>query len=333
MRSRFAPNSSKRSGGAAACDATRRRCRTCLAAALVVGSSGVAHAQQDPLPLDRFVPAWAGDRFFGVPSPYAAGHLLPHVMLIGDYAHNPLVLQRETSDGNIEDLGAVVEHQLFLHVNATFPLFDYVALNVDLPTALYQAGESPVVGTTTFTSPNVVQLGDLAVGLRGRFWGEYHEPFQIGVGATLWVPTGPADAGAGDFVGSGSVRGLFQLLVGGRVEERFVWSAALGPQIGPALSYSNIAQGTTFSWGLGGGLLLGDERDWQVSVELPGLHHGRGRADSHDQLRSAGRRQVPFPRRLRGRPRRWSRAHGRRGNPGCPGRGEHRLHAQARARG
>ena len=129
--------------------------------------------------------------------------------------------------------GSVVEHQLFLHVNATLPLFNYLAVNVDLPMALYQAGESPVVGSTTFTSPSVVQLGDVSVGARGRFWGEYHDPFQIGVGATLWVPSGPADAGTGDFVGSGTARGLFQVLVGGRVQERFVWSAALGPQIGP----------------------------------------------------------------------------------------------------
>src|SRR4051794_33669966 len=60
------------------------------AAALValVALAPDAGAQQMPgqsLALDRFNPAPAGDRMFGVQSPYVAGDLTPHVMLLVDY--------------------------------------------------------------------------------------------------------------------------------------------------------------------------------------------------------------------------------------------------------
>src|SRR5262245_8120650 len=90
-----------------------------MAAALVASGralaqeDGAASSQTPGLALGRFNPAPAGDRFFGVPSPYVAGDPALHVMLLGDYAHNPLVLVREGAEDT--ELGSVVSSQLFLH--------------------------------------------------------------------------------------------------------------------------------------------------------------------------------------------------------------------------
>ena len=59
-----------------------------VSVALVVGAEAQAQTAQTPgLALGRFNPAPAGDRFFGVPSPFVAGDPALHVMLLGDYVN------------------------------------------------------------------------------------------------------------------------------------------------------------------------------------------------------------------------------------------------------
>src|SRR3954467_5548044 len=105
-----------------------------LCAVLAAGGASFpppARAQsQPPLAFDRFDPAPAGDRMFGVQSPYAAGSMTPHVMLLGDYAHNPLVLR---TTGDDKTVSAIVSSQLYLHLNASFSLFNRLNVNLDAP--------------------------------------------------------------------------------------------------------------------------------------------------------------------------------------------------------
>src|SRR5690349_16871851 len=104
---------------------TRFRKLVCAAALGAIAcaaapASAQQQAQNDQLALGRFYPSAAGDRFFGVQSPYVNGELTPHAMLLFDYAHNPLVL-RTTKDS--ATIGPVVANQLFLHVNGSLALF------------------------------------------------------------------------------------------------------------------------------------------------------------------------------------------------------------------
>ena len=233
----------------------------------IIASTSTASAQsQEPLPLNRYNPSWTGDHFFGVQSPFAAGHLDFHGGVILDYAHNPLVLRRELPDGD-EDIGSIVEHQLFLHVNATFALWERLAINVNLPIALFQEGESPSADGVSFSSPEGADIGDLRIGLRGRLFGEYEDPFQIGIGAELWAPTGNSDSGS--YVGNGSVRGMPSALIGGMIG-RFIYSANLGVEFAKAQAILDAQQGHMFRWGLAGGVLLGDKRNIQLGAELYG---------------------------------------------------------------
>ncbi|AKV00540.1 outer membrane protein OmpA [Labilithrix luteola] len=237
-----------------------------VATALLLASlTKEAAAQQAPLALNRFDPAPAGDRFFGVQSPYAAGKATPHVMLLGDYAHNPLVLRWNGSD---ESAGKVVTSQLFLHLNGGISLFNRLNLNVDLPLALLQEGGSPTNGGTTFASPGGAEFGDLRLGARLRLFGEYDDPFQVAVGGYVWVPTGSDSSGS--FVGDGKVRGLPQAIVGGRVANRFIYSAAVGPELRANENFGGTEMGTMLKWGAGVGVLLLENRHLQVGVETNG---------------------------------------------------------------
>jgi OmpA-OmpF porin, OOP family len=239
-----------------------RRLGSAATVAFALASTTDASAQQPPIALNRFDPAPAGDRFFGVQSPYAAGQATPHLMLLGDYAHNPLVLRWSRTD---EPAGKVVSSQLFMHLNGGISLFDRLNINLNLPLALVQDGSNPTTGGATFVSPSGSEVGDLRAGLRLRIFGEYDDPFQVGVGGYVWFPTGSSSSGS--FVGDGKVRGLPQAIVGGRVDNRFVYSAALGPELRANETFGDVKMGTMFKWGAGFGVLLLDNRHLQLGVE------------------------------------------------------------------
>jgi outer membrane protein OmpA-like peptidoglycan-associated protein len=200
--------------------------------------------------VERFQPSVPGDPMFGVPSPAVGGHLVPRAAVIADYAYLPL---------SVEDNGtrtAIVADQLFLHAAISFALFDRVLLSADMPFAVFQTGDSPLVGGTRFTSPNEAQLGDLRMGARLRLFGDFWDPFQIGVGGYVFVPTGPA----GSYAADGAVRGEPHLLVGGRTQH-FVYSASLGTTLRAS------ARPHTFDARAGAALVLG-ESFFQIGPEL-----------------------------------------------------------------
>jgi OmpA-OmpF porin, OOP family len=241
---------------------TYRRLQSGAAAALLLTVASVGAAQESAgspqLALSRFHPSQAGDRLFGVQSPYVAGHLTAHAVLMADYAHNPLVLR--TADK--EALGSIVGNQMFLHVNASFALWNRLQLNVNLPLALLQSGDNPDGEGRSFPSPSGFALGDVRVGGRFRILGGYYDAFQLGIGGYAWIPTGGSN-----FVTDGKVRGLPQLILGGRVG-RHMYTFAAGPELRPSRSlYNSVQQGTMVSGGLGYGIFLGDDENIQLNVE------------------------------------------------------------------
>ncbi len=197
---------------------SRGRGAAVLAAVALLALAGPAFGQATGATgsLERFQPAPAGDAMFGVPSPSVGGHLVPRVAAIVDYAYHPLSID----DGTTEQ--TIVSEQLFLHLNASFALFDRVLVSADMPFALAQGGDSPTVAGVRFDSPSGAEVGDLRLGARLRLFGEYWDPLQVGIGGYVFVPTA-ADGYAGD----GAVRGQPHLLVGGRFQH-FVYSASVG---------------------------------------------------------------------------------------------------------
>jgi OOP family OmpA-OmpF porin len=258
-----------------------RRLAPVATALALLGLSSAALAQDAPtspaLALDRFNPAPAGDRMLGVQSPYVAGDLTPHFSILADYAHNPLVLKATGSNAN---LGAVVSDQLFMHLNATLAIKHRLLVNLELPIALLQAGASPSGGGLSFTSPSSAEVGDLRAGLRVRLLGDYWDPLQLAIGGYVWFPTG--SSANGSFVGEGSVRGLPQVIVGGRVGERIVWAFDIGPDLRGSHVFggaSGVPQGTMVRFDGGLGFLLDDARTFQIGPEIQASFQVQNRND------------------------------------------------------
>ncbi|MFO0761343.1 MAG: OmpA family protein [Byssovorax sp.] len=214
----------------------RRLASVGLLATILLAAPSRAHAaDQKGVALDQLDPAPAGDTFVGVPSPFARGSLTPRGLLTFDYALDPLRLQKAAGTSS------VVNGQGFLHVNASFAVQDRLLISVLMPFALVQGGDNPTVGGTPVTSPSGTQIGDLRAGLRVRMFGDDDDPFQIGVGAYLFVPTGASDS----YVSEGSIRATPHLSMGGRFKlgVPFVWTAYGGAMVRGSDNPSKIAYG------------------------------------------------------------------------------------------
>ncbi|HZF56218.1 MAG TPA: OmpA family protein [Polyangiaceae bacterium] len=186
------------------------------AAALLLALPASAQESGATGSLERFQPAPAGDPMFGVSSPWIEGHLLPRAVALVDFAYRPLSVQ----DG--ETRRPVVAQQTFLHVGASIALFDRLLVSLDMPFALTQSGDSPVVEGVSFTSPQGAEAGDLRLGGRVKLVGGEKEPFQIAAGGYLYAPTGPN----GSYAGDGSIRGAPELVIGGKYQG-FLYSVAV----------------------------------------------------------------------------------------------------------
>ena len=123
----------------------------CAAAALLGSAAGRAQSLGD-IALNQLEPPPAGDAFISVPSPSIGGHVAPRASVLVDYADRPLNLAvGNTSPAllsavSISDLprpAPVVGTQVFLHINASFDLWDRLLLAALLPVAVHQSGESP----------------------------------------------------------------------------------------------------------------------------------------------------------------------------------------------
>jgi OmpA-OmpF porin, OOP family len=235
------------------------KARTTIALALAasaVAAPGVAHAQTkvEGFALDTFDPSVPVDAFFGVPSPAIGGHLELRGAVLFDFALRPF----KYDDGSTTTF--VVKSQGYLRADVSFALWDRLLVSLDMPFALANSGTDPNDPRFDFHPPGKAAVGDLRVGLRGRFYGDFRDPFQIGLGADLYAPTGSPDA----YTGEGGVRGKFQLLLGGRAGTGvgFVWSAAGGVM----LRAGDVPMAT---FGGGAGLVFGEDR-FQVGPEVYG---------------------------------------------------------------
>ena len=224
------------------------------AIALVAASTaGSAWAQQGAgIALDQYEHPVAGDAFMAVPAPWVGGHLMPRGMITFDYAKDPLVLV----DDSDERVAELVTSQIFLHLGASLALWSRLGVSVDFPLAVSQSGGDDFGGLASASS---AAAGDLRIGLRGSLFGEFYDPFQIGVGAYLYVPTGPADG----YTSDGTVYGQPHLLLGGRLPY-LVWSAKAGAFVRG--SDNNPHQ---FTYGAGIAALLFEDR-FQVGPEIYG---------------------------------------------------------------
>ena len=237
-----------------------KRIRAALAlSALCAATAPAAPVQAEGYAIDRFEPAPAGDRLFGVQSPATQGDLDLHVMLLTDYAHNPFVL---THNRGVADVGSVVEHQLFMRLDASLALWKRLTVGVDVPLALVQDGSTSSFQGRGLLGARDPAFGDLRIHLRGSMW-ELDDAFAVGAGGYLWMPTGASD----NWVSDNTVRGAIEILLGG-VAHPVYWGLSMGPHLRDSKELIAVPLGSTLTWGAGAGVLLGEDDEVQLGPEL-----------------------------------------------------------------
>ena len=143
--------------------------------------------------LNRFRSAERPDDGFGVRRLSAFGHLRFGALVTGDYAHQPLVVERAGSGGS--EAASVVDHQLTLKVDLSLGLWNRVIAFAGIePLSLARGPERPIVPVPPADGAG---LGDLSLGARVRLLGEARDFFGLGAQLALVFPTS----------GSGSYRG------------------------------------------------------------------------------------------------------------------------------
>jgi outer membrane protein OmpA-like peptidoglycan-associated protein len=209
--------------------------------------------------LEQFRPSLPGDRFFGVEGADPGGHLLPRLMLLGDYAYRPLSVYSEPGDVRAADL---VKHQLVVHVAAGLTLWDRLLVAADMPLTLVNSGDD--LTADGFSSASGAAAGDLRLSARVRLVGDARSLAVLSLGGHLFVPTGNKDK----YAGEGLVHGTPVLVFSGEIPF-LAYAANLGVDIRKQTNYTDVTLGTQLLFGAGVGVLLVD-RMLQIGPEVYG---------------------------------------------------------------
>ncbi len=144
----------------------------------VLAVSPFASADDEGFSVNRFEPAERGGDWFGQDSLNIAGNGRFAFGFTGDWAHKPLVVYDEDGD----EVAAIIEDQLFVHLGGNVTLFDRLRLGLSLPIALYQNGDQVILDGTAFGANDDPTNGDLRLSADVRILGKYREPFSLAAG-------------------------------------------------------------------------------------------------------------------------------------------------------
>lgn len=172
---------------------------------LLVGLSGwCALAEAQSFRLDRFRGAERPDDGFSVRRLSAFGHLRLGALATGDYAHDPLVVERVGAGRS--EAATVVDHQLTLKLDLSLGLYDRVIAFVGIEAlSLVRGPKAPIVPVPRADGAG---LGDLSLGARVRLLGEASDFFGLGAQVALVLPT----SGSGNYRGESSVAARPELI-------------------------------------------------------------------------------------------------------------------------
>jgi OOP family OmpA-OmpF porin len=223
-------------------------------AAIAAGGQATA---QEGFTLDRFQPAPAGDRFFGVQGGDPGGHGNPRVMLLGDYAYKPLVLYQGSDE---TEVGSLVKNQLFLHLSAGIALWDRLWVFANMPFALVNSGDDSLGASST----SGAAAGDLRAGARVRLVGENGSLATLALSAYVFVPTGDDTK----FAGAGKVHGLPSLVLSGE-DDMLAYAVNAGVDMGERSDGGGLSFGSDMVFGGAIGFLALD-KTLQVGPEIYG---------------------------------------------------------------
>ncbi len=163
-----------------------------LSLALTLPCTAASAQARDGFRIDRLRPPPTSEDGMGVWYARTLGHLVPSVGLVLDYAHAPLVAR--TTEG---ERGEVVSNRFLAHVTGALGVLDMLEFHVRVPVA-FSASDAPTVGGVAFTAPEVVALGDGALGGSVSLFSEGRRGFSLGLGVEALIPWGTSTSYASD---------------------------------------------------------------------------------------------------------------------------------------
>ena len=217
-----------------------------------------AAAQNQGFSLDRFEPSEAGSDWFALESLDFRGDVRPTFGVVPEWAYKPLAIYDENGD----EVTAIVEHQVFVHLNASLVLIDRLRLGVSFPMAVATVGDGGTIDGVSYQASEGFAPGDLRLGADVRIVGQYGDPAVFAAGVQVHAPTGSQDGFAGD--GKARLSGrlmlagdvsYFTYAVRAGVNGRFQDADFAGAAFGPELAYG-VSAGVRL---VDGALVLGPE--------------------------------------------------------------------------
>ena len=216
-----------------------------LVAVLAIRSSAAA---EGGVALDRYQPSFAGDSLFSAPDAAVNSERRLSGRIDVSYAHAPLVLVERSANGDRE-LGRLVSHAAIAHYLLSLELLGRLALDLDLPVTLSQAGETSASQAAP-SAPSGVTLDDLRLGARVPLLEQAGLAPAVALAGAVFLPTG-ADNGFSSNGRAGYAIGLDL----GSDYSHLLWRAHLsrqrsgesGAELG-ALLGSGISFGAALAW-------------------------------------------------------------------------------------
>jgi len=189
--------------------------RACALGALLLSLAAQAQTPVQGFDAERFYPSAPGAGWFVMDSLDMHGELGGAFSFASRYERDPLRVGGT----------AVVTDSAYGQVAAavTFRSWRF-SLGFDFPYAV--KGRTVTLGGYAYPGPDLDlgshpdTLSDVRLGVDTRLLGEADGPFRAGLGAHLWIPSGPVD----QYVSDGTYRGMVRLLFAGDV----AWLAYAG---------------------------------------------------------------------------------------------------------
>ncbi|HEY1419054.1 MAG TPA: hypothetical protein VGF41_14190 [Myxococcaceae bacterium] len=192
-----------------------RTSRAWLLGALLLGLSARAQTPVQGFDAERFFPSAPGAGWFVMDSLDMHGELGGAISFSARYARDPLRVGgvAVVTDSGYGQIAAAI----------TFRSWRW-SLAFDVPVAV--KGRTATIGGYAYPGPDLDlgshpdTLSDVRLGVDTRLLGDPDGPFRLGLGAQLWIPSGPVD----QYVSDGTYRGMVRLLFAGDVS----WLAYAG---------------------------------------------------------------------------------------------------------
>jgi hypothetical protein len=200
-----------------------------LLAGLLASPGAMAQQAAQGFAVERLYPSAPGAAWLVMDDLSLSGGIGGTIALTESYAHDPLRVKAQSGFPRL----AVVSDEAWIDVGAaiTFDRYRFY-VNVVSPVAL--GGEGGTIGGISFSAPSVDPgkapdlLSDLRLGADALLLGRPHEPFRLGVGAQLIVPSGDR----ADYVTDGTYRAMARILLAGDAGG-FAYAGHLGVHVRP----------------------------------------------------------------------------------------------------